>query len=200
MDSPEYSSSIPGSPELEQIEPPNAWRPLVMPAVIVIIGLAIAWALFAHFGRSKPIATGTVLQQTAYPVSLDAPAPADGGTVATTPTQNETILLVRARVTNIGRRPLTIFDLASDIKLDGNNNQSSAAMPEDVDRLFERFPDLAAARTPLLTRHQVIQPGQSAEGLMVFNYAWTPQQWAQHKDGHVAVSFENGASLILPMQ
>ena len=190
-----------GAPEMEQVEPPNPWRSLLIPAIVVVIGLGVCWALFAHFGRAKPDATGTIVRETAYPVQVNAAQPqTDSGMPGSAPQQNETILLVQASITNIGPKPLTIFDMTADIKLNGNNNRSFAALPEDVDRVFERFPNLAAMRTKLLTRHEVIRPGQSVEGLMVFNYAWSPQQWSQRKNPHLAISFQNGRSLILSLK
>lgn len=190
-----------GELEMEQMEPARPWRPLVIPAIIVIIGLAICWALFAHYGRSKPDASGIVLRETVYPVQVNAAdSQSDPGMAATQAEQDETIVLVQARVTNISRKPLTIFDMVADVKLDGNNNQSSAALPEDIDRLFQRFPDLAGNRTQLLARHQVIAPGQSVQGLMVFNYAWSAQQWSQRKTPHLVISFQNARSLTLPLQ
>ena len=190
-----------GELEMDQIEPPNPWRPLLIPAVVVIVGLGICWALFAHYGRSKPDASGVILRETVYPVQVNAAdLQTEPGAAGTVQEQDETIVLVDARITNIGPNPLTIFDMVADMKLNGDSNQSSAALPEDIDRLFQRFPNLANVRTQLLTRHQVIQPGQSAGGMMVFNYAWSPQQWSQRKNPHAIISFKNGRSLILPLQ
>lgn len=201
MNTPDSSPLNVGALEMAQMEPPNPWRPMVVPAIVVAVCLAICWALFAHFGRAKPDASGVILQQTVYPVQVDAAQSQTGpGMAGTTPEQDETIVMVNARITNIGPRPLTIFDMTANIKLDGNSNQSAAALPEDIDRLFQRFPNLAGMRTKLLTRHQVIQPGQFVEGLMVFNYAWSQQQWNQRKDGRAVISFNNGRSLILPLQ
>ncbi|MHB2007823.1 MAG: hypothetical protein ACYCOX_07225 [Acidobacteriaceae bacterium] len=120
----------------------------------------------------------------------------------TLPEQNETVVLVQARVTNISEQPLTIFDLVSDVKLDGEafGSQSSAALPADVDRFMQRFPELASMNMPPLMRHTVIAPGGSAEGLMVFAYPWTKNQWSHHKDAHIIVSFERGRSVMLPLQ
>ncbi len=202
MDTPTSSPLNVGALEMDEIEPPNPWRPLLIPAIVVIIGLGICWALFAHYGRSKPDASGTLLQQTVYPVQVNQAdlQAAEPGAAGTPQEQDETIVLVNARITNIGTHPLTIFDMVADMKLNGDSNQSTAALPEDIDRLFQRFPNLASARTQLLTRHQVIQPGQSAEGMMVFNYAWSPQQWSQRKKPHAIISFQNGRSLSLPLQ
>lgn len=189
-----------GSLEMEQMEPANPLRPLLVPAIIVVIGLAIAWALFAHFGRSKPDASGAILHQVVYPVQVNAvDTQQEPGMAGSQPEQNEIIVLVQARVTNISKRPLTIFDIVEDVNFHGTSNQSIGALPEDIDRLFQRFPNLASARTQPLARHQVIPPGKSAEGLMVFNYAWTQQQWDQRKDAHVVISFQDGRPLTLPL-
>jgi hypothetical protein len=200
---PDLTSLNVGALEMDEIEPAEPWRPLVVPAIVVVVGLAIAWALFAHFGRSKPDASGMVLRQLDYPVQVDSgESPQGPGMPGAVAEQDETVILVQARVTNISKEPLTIFDLVSDVKLagQGTGNQSSAALPEDIDRFMQRFPDLTTMREPPLTRHTIIAPGSSAEGLMVFAYPWTKAQWSQHKDAHVIVSFQRGRSLILPLQ
>lgn len=192
-----------GALEMDEIEPLEPWRPLLVPAIVVVVGLAIAWALFAHFGRSKPDASGMVLRQLVYPVLVNSgESPQGPGMPGAVPAQNEIVVLVQARVTNISKQPLTIFDLVSDVKLPGqaSGDQSSAALPEDIDRFMQRFPELTSMNMSPLTRHTVIAPGSSAEGLMVFAYPWTKEQWSQHKDAHVIVSFQRGRSVILPLQ
>jgi len=201
MNSPESSLPSFGTQEMDQIEPPSPWRPLVVPAIIVIVGLAICWALFAHFGRSKPDASGVILRQVVYPVQVDsAVSQPEPGMAGTPDQQSETIILVQARVTNISKKPLNIFDMVADVNVNGAGNQSFAALPEDIDRMFQRFPDLAGMRMQPLARHQEIAPGQSAEGLVVFSYPWSQQQWSQRKNAHMIVSFQNGRSLVLPLQ
>jgi len=202
MNSQDSSSfTNPGVQEMEQLEPSDPWRPLVVPAIIVIVGLAIAWVLFAHFGKAKPDASGSVLREVVYPVQVDsAESQPEPGMPGALDQQNETIVLVQARITNIGKKPLSIFDMVEDVKLEGTNNQSFAALPEDIDRLFQRFPDLAGLRMQPLARHQTIAPGQSAEGLMVFSYPLSAQQWGQRKNSQIIVSFQNGRSLVLPLQ
>lgn len=183
-----------------QVDPPSGLRSLVIPALVVIVCLGIAGFLFAHYGQTKPDASGTVLRQMAYPVQVDPGTPSDEpGMPGGSSEQDETILLVQARVTNISQKPLTIFDLMANVKMGDSENQSMGAMPQDIDQMFQRFPDLASMRMQPLSRHIVIAPGQSVEGLMVFNYPWSKQQWDQHKKIRIVVSFENGRSLVLPV-
>lgn len=192
-----------GAIEMDEIEPTDPWRPLVVPAIIVIVGLAIAWVLFAHFGRSKPDASATLLRQYVYQVQVDSgESPQGPGMPGTLPQQVETVVLVQARVTNISKQPLTVFDLVSDVKLgpEAFGSQSSAALPADIDRFMQRFPQLMSMSMAPLTRHTVIPPGGSAEGLMVFAYPWTKNQWSQRKDAHIIISFEHGRSVMLPLQ
>lgn len=198
--SPQPSGS---GPAIAQVEEPHSWRPLIVPAIVVIIGLAIAWAFFAHFGRSKPDASGTILKQMAYPVRINVDTSAPGPGMAPGPEipQYETILLVDAKITNVSRKPIKIFDLLAAMKLNGTDSQSDAALPEDIDRVFERFPALQSMRTAPLMRQRVIEPGQSAEGLMVFNFNnWSKDQWVQRKDPRLVVSFQNARTLVIPLK
>ncbi|MGB8477480.1 MAG: hypothetical protein WCE63_01390 [Acidobacteriaceae bacterium] len=192
-----------GALEMDEIEPTEPWRPLVVPAIIVVVGLAIAWALFAIYGRTKPDASATLLRQYVYQVQVDSgESPQGPGMPGTLPEQDETVVLVQARVTNISKDPLTIFDLVSDVKMpkQATGDQSSAALPGDIDRFMQRFPQLTAMSMAPLTRHTVIPPGGSTEGLMVFAYPWTKAQWTQRKSGQVIISFQHGQSVALPLQ
>ncbi|HTU52154.1 MAG TPA: hypothetical protein VMF56_16305 [Acidobacteriaceae bacterium] len=192
-----------GALEMDEIEPTEPWRPLVVPGIIVVIGLCIAWAFFAYFGRSKPDASASLLRQYVYQVQVDSGASPQGpGMPGALPEQDETVVLVQARVNNISKYPLTLFDLVSDVKMPGQSSgdESSAALPEDIDRFMQRFPQLTAMNMAPLTRHTVIPPGGSVEGLMVFAYPWTKAQWTQRKSGQVIISFQHGRSVALPLQ
>jgi hypothetical protein len=201
MSSPEFPSSGAGSPEIAQVEEPGSWRSLVVPAIVVILGLGIAWALFAHYGKDKPDASGTILSQRVYPVVVDpGTQPTDQGMAGDAePRQDEVLLLVDAKVTNISHRPITLFDMVANVKVDGQDNQSVAALPEDIDRAFQAFPDLSASRTQPLLRHQTIAPGQSVQGLMVFSYPWSQQQWDKHTAANITVSFQDARSVVIPL-
>jgi hypothetical protein len=192
-----------GGLEMDEIEPAEPWRPLVVPAIIVVIGLAIAWALFAHFGRSKPDASATMLRQYVYQVQVDSgESPQGPGMPGALPEQDETVVLVQVQVTNISKDPLTLFDLVANVKMPGQatGDQSSAALPEDIDRFMQRFPQLTSMNMAPLTRHTVIPPGGSVEGLMVFAYPWTKAQWTQRQSGQIIISFNHGRSVALPLQ
>ncbi|HZC43573.1 MAG TPA: hypothetical protein VE195_05320 [Acidobacteriaceae bacterium] len=188
---------------MDEIEPVEPWRPLLVPAIIVVVGLAIAWGFFAHFGRSKPDATATFLRQYVYQVQVDSgESPQGPGMPGALPEQDETVVLVQARVTNISKDPLTLFDMVADVKMPGQSSgdQSSAALPGDIDRFMQRFPQLTSMNMAPLTRHTVIPAGGSVEGLMVFAYPWTKAQWTQRKSGQVVISFQHGRSVALPLQ
>ncbi|MES2222648.1 MAG: hypothetical protein V4587_16985 [Acidobacteriota bacterium] len=192
-----------GALEMDEIEPAEPWRPLLVPGIIVIIGLAIAWALFAHFGRTAPDASATLLRQYVYQVQVDSgESPQGPGMPGKLPEQDESVVLVQAQVKNISKNPLTIFELISDVRMPGQStgDQSSAAVPGDIDRFMQRFPQLTTMSMAPLTRHTVIPPGGTVQGLMVFAYPWNKAKWTQRKSGQVIISFEHGQSVTLPLQ
>lgn len=114
--------------------------------------------------------------------------------------QDELIILLQLEVKNVSQKPLTIFDLVGNVSLPGSHRQSFAALPEDIDRVMARFPNLTYMQTSPLARHQVIAPGQTVQGLVVFNYPLTKDQWDKRKTAQITVSFEQGRSLTAPLQ
>lgn len=194
-----------GETEMEEMEPQNWWRPLVVPAIVVIIGLCICWALFAHYGRTKPEASGAILRQAVYPVEVNAvdiqaQTEANPGTPGTIPEQDETVLLVQARIRNVTKHPVTIFDMNANVELAGAGHESSASLPDAIGGMMQRFPDLEGFRMQPLQRHQTIAPGQSVDGLMVFSYPWSQQKWNQHTKAALTIRFVRGKDLVLPLQ
>jgi hypothetical protein len=55
-------------------------------------------------------------------------------------------------------------------------------------------------RTAPLMRQRVIQPGQSAEGLMVFNFNSSKDQWDQRQNPRLVVSFQDARTLVIPLK
>lgn len=179
---------------------PSALRRYLWPVVIGLIVTSIAMVLFYTRMRGvAAVASGSVVQLTIYPmhpvVDPDMPGPGMPGAPLD---QDQVIVFAEVQVKNLSHNPLEIFDLAATMKSQQLDPQRSlGASPVDVDRLFQAFPEIAHLRAPLLLRHVVIAPGQSATGQVVFNYPISKQEWNQRSGFQIKVSFENGPSLVL---
>lgn len=175
--------------------------PILIALAITSIGMVL---FYTGVGSVAPVASGSVVRLTMYPIHpvFNPNADSDPGTpgpgMPGAPLdQDQVIVLGQVQVKNISKAPLDIFDLSAQLTLPQEQQSSLGASPTDIDRLFQGFPDLASVRMQPLLRHQVIPPGQTAEGLVVFNYPITQQQWKLRRKFQITVSFDKGSSLVL---
>jgi hypothetical protein len=75
---------------------------------------------------------------------------------------------------------------------DGNTERSLGASQVSFDKVFQAYPQLAPLRMDPLRRDAQIQPGQSVDGLVVFSYQLSKEQWEKRKSMQVTITF-NGA-------
>ncbi|HEX4019894.1 MAG TPA: hypothetical protein VHX63_02015 [Acidobacteriaceae bacterium] len=186
-------------PHIRLVDPPHPFRVYAVPIAIGFVITCIAMVTwFLRMGIVHPVANGTLVRLMTYPVQTFSDPDGQGPGMPGAPEdQVQVIALAQVQIKNISKKPLEIFDLNSKLTLPQDQRTSLGATPNDIDRLFQRYPDLAPLRMEPLARHQVILPGQTAEGLVVFNYPITQDQWNLRRDFKVTVSFDQGLSVIL---
>lgn len=168
----------------------------VLAAAIVAGALVAAWF---YFGQRSAIANGDVARITLYPIHN---AMSGGGDEQGMQGQNQgydqLIVFAQIHVHNLSKVPLTILELQGNVTMqDATESTSLAASQTDANRLFGAYPKLAPLRMDPLLRDTVIQPGQTVEGMLVFNYSMNKAQWEQRKKFEVNVTFDNGMIIHL---
>ena len=73
---------------------------------------------------------------------------------------------------------------------------------KDMDRVFQAYPSLVYLRGEPIHRDITLTPGQSAEGLAIFNFPISKEQWNTLQTAKVVVSFmhQKNLELLLPRQ
>lgn len=202
MNSPTSPSPKITEPNIALVDPPNPWEqyrlPILIGVIITVIGM-VAW--YARMGSIKAVASGSIVRVMMYPVhtvyNQDDPTDQGPGMPGAPLSQDQILVLSQVQIKNTSDKPLSIFDLSAKLTLPSEQRESMGASTGDIDRLFQAFPDLAPLRMEPLARHQVIAPGQTAEGLVVFNYPITQAQWNLRRDLQISVSFDNGLPVVL---
>jgi hypothetical protein len=193
--------------ELEHSENPGFIRrhrwtifTLLIAALVSAAGMVV-W--YGRMGTLQPVATGSILRLSTFPMHADADADNGPGMPGTSLSQDQLLILAQVRITNISKKPIQIFDL-SGLLFQGPQGQvqttSLGANVTDIHRLFQAFPALAPINMPPLERKTTIAPGQSAQGLVVCNFGLTPQQWQQRQGFELHVSFDLGPTLVLKVK
>jgi len=157
-------------------------------AIIVLIGIAI----YVYFGRIPPSAEGEMLDFAPYQAQVKADAPIS---VTLSQAKQPLLVLTRVKIRNVGKKPLSVFELAAILTIGDAEYRSLNVSDADFERVFQFFPNLT--RQEPVPEHTVIQPGQTVQGLLIFNYPMTMDQWNKRNSFRVTVSFDNEPDLVL---
>jgi hypothetical protein len=201
-ESPELSE-IPGpGPNLRQVDPPHPFRSALKTLVIATIAVSIALALYVYLGQKPPVASGEVLATTVYPVhTLINNGKGIDGMEGSSESYDQVLILTKIRIRNQTDIPLFLQDVSSTIKLpDGSEQENVAANDKDIDRVFQAYPSLSYMRAESIKRDITLSPGQAVEGLEVFNYPISKEQWDKLQTAKVVVSFmhQKNLGVVIP--
>jgi hypothetical protein len=200
----DISEVIGPGPNLAQIDPPHPFKSAFKTLVIAAIVVSIALGLYVYLGQKPPVAAGEVLQTTVYPVHTvinNSGGIAQEGMAGSSETYDQVLILTKIKIRNQTDIPLFLLDISSAIKLpDGSEQENVAASNRDMDRVFQAYPSLSYLRADSIPRDMTLTPGQSAEGLAIFNYPLSKDQWGKLQTAKVVVSFmhQKNLELIIP--
>jgi hypothetical protein len=187
-------------PNLAQVDPPHPFRSILKTLVIAAVAVSLALGLYVYLGQRPPVASGEVLQATLYPVHtlISNGGGNDEGMAGSSESYDQLLILAKIRIRNQTDIPLFLQDISSTIKLpDGSEQQNVTASNKDMDRVFQAYPSLSFLRADSIPRDITLAPGQSAEGLTIFNYPITKEQWGKLQSAKVVVSFMHQKNLEL---
>jgi hypothetical protein len=180
---------------LSQVDEPTNFGRLALRALIALIITSLIVVIWVRFGRKTPVATGEIARIAIYPVQ----AKITGGAAGTPGMQgqdevvNQLLVFAHIRLHNPNTAPISIVDDWAVVTMpDGETRRSLGASTADFDKVFQAYPQLAPLRMDALRRDIQIQPGQSVDGMVVFSYPISREEWDKRKSMQVTISF-NGA-------
>ena len=199
----EISEVIGPGPNLAQIDPPHPFKSAFKTLVIAAIVVSIALGLYVYLGQKPPVAAGEVLTTTVYPVHTvinNSGGIAQEGMAGSSESYDQVLILTKIKIRNQTDINLFLLDISSAIKLpDGSEQENVAASDRDMDRVFQAYPSLSYLRAASIPRDMTLTPGQSAEGLAIFNYPLSKEQWGKLPTANVVVSFMHQKNLEVPI-
>lgn len=170
----------------EEIPPIRVGRAFALAGIAAVVVLLVI-AGYVYVNRVPPTAEG---EMTAVLLYRPQPQPMDAALPAAVPAGNSLLVLVPIRVRNLSEKPLSIMDLSGVVKVGDTDYKSYAASTPDFDKVFQYYPDLDAYRQSALIPHSEIPPGGESQGMVVFNYALTEDQWNRAASFQIDVTFD----------
>jgi hypothetical protein len=201
-ESTETSEDLGPGPHLAQVDPPHPFRSALKTLVIATIAVSIAIGLYVWLGERPPVARGDILTMNLYPVHtlINNGGGSDTGMPGTAEYYDQLLILAKVKVTNQTDIPLFMQDISAAIKLpDGSEQVNVTASDKDIDRVFQAYPSLAYLRAASIPRDTTLNPGQSVQGLTIFNFPINKEQWDSLQTARVVVSFMHQKNLEIPL-
>ena len=195
-----FDLNAPTGPRLAQVDPPPSWARLALFALLALLITSAALWVYIRFEHQPPAATGEIARMAIYPVQARIQGSAAGtpGMAGQDETYNQILVLAHVQLHNENATPLTIDDDWGIVTLpDGDPRRSLGASGADFDKVFLAYPQLGPLRMDPLRRNTQIPPHQSLDGLLIFSYPLTRQQWDSRKSMAVTISFANAKELVL---
>jgi hypothetical protein len=172
-------------------------RSFLVPAAIVTVIVAIGFALI-YFFTPHSVAVLTVTHTAVLPEHTVFKS----NTIVVAPDQSQDDLYVLTTVRLEDKLKLSLFikDLTGTLSTDQGDITTSAVEKNDLANLYVTFPALTPLASAPLLRESSIDPGQSAEGMVLLHFPVDKATWDQRKSAVVTVEFyhQDPISVIIP--
>ncbi|HEX3437241.1 MAG TPA: hypothetical protein VHT24_10785 [Pseudacidobacterium sp.] len=170
---------------------------LIILAAFVLVVAVIA--IYVYVGEKPPVATGEIIKLDAVPIHSEMRVGEGAqGVQGGLDTYDQLLVLAQIRVRNQTNIPLFLRDMWADVELNnGDVQRSSAAGKSDFQNVFVAYSQLASLKQDQLQNDITLQPGQTAEGLVIFHYPVTKDQWDARHSFDAAISFRYQKNLLL---
>jgi hypothetical protein len=156
--------------------------PAVIVSVIVVIVAALAYFLVPRSDADVSIThTAVVPTHTVYKP--------DSIVIGQAQTEDELYVLAVIHIQDKAKLPLFIKDLTGTLTTSQGDTTTSAVEANDLANLYVTFPAVKLLATAPLLRESSIQPGQSAEGMVLLHFPVDLNTWNNRKSAVVTIAF-----------
>ena len=164
-----------------------ARRNLLAPVLIAFVILGIVIALLLRYTPHRT-ADLTISRTAIYPAHLVFQS--DSILVNRDTVQDELYVLATLRIEDRLNLPLFVKDFTATLTTaDGEKLTTSAVEKPDLPNLYTTFPQIKALSSPPLLRETLINPGQSAEGMVLLHFPVTQAVWDARRSATLNVVF-----------
>jgi hypothetical protein len=171
---------------------------LIVLVATVIIVLAIG--VYVYIGEKPPVAAGQIVKLDIVPIHSEMRVGTPGqGTGGGTEMYDQLFVLAQVHIRNQTNIPLFLHDMSGTlITADSGEQRSLNASKIEFQQVFMAYPQLLPYKGQPLQRDITLEPGQSTDGLMIFHYPITKDEWDARKSFAAAISFRYQKELVLP--
>lgn len=188
------------APRFTQVDPRHPVQAALLPLLAALLALAVLAVGLFYFTRPAVIADGAITGIIVFPVHSVAKANlGTPGTLGEAEVQDEMYVLCHVRVTNrLQKLPLFIQNETATLTLaDGQELHNTAASPSSIPRFFQAYPAAHTVADIPLPDDTRLDPGKSAQGLILVHFPVSQDAWDGRRSAVLAVGFYNQVPVTL---
>jgi hypothetical protein len=161
-------------------------RSFLVPGIIVGVIVVVVAAL-VYFLVPRSDADVSIIHTAIVPTHTVFKA--DSIVVGQPQAEDDMYVLTIVHIEDKAKVPLFIKDITGNLTTGQGDATASAVEGNDLPNLYLTFPALKLLATPPLLRETSIQPGQSAEGMVVLHFPVDANAWNNRKTATVTLDF-----------
>ncbi|HWG21572.1 MAG TPA: hypothetical protein VG225_13665 [Terracidiphilus sp.] len=162
---------------------------LVIATVIATIVVMVVIAIYVITGQKPPASAGEVTRVVAHTMHRESSGLDASGAPVPKEAFDQVLVFTHVKLHNQSKDPLFLRQVLTNVTLDDGVHTSYAATPNDYERLFQAYPDLASLHGRSLTTDATIPAGQWLEGDFVSSFRMPKAQWDARKGLDYNISF-----------
>lgn len=181
---------------------PKARTGFLIPAIVIFAAIAAMGYAIVYFVLPHRQVDAQVTRVSILPMHTTF---SNGSRVVgkIDPSEDDLYVLATVRVHDDLNIPIFIKDLTGTLTTqDGTDITTSAVEKNDLDQVYLAFPSLKSISGPPLLREITIQPGATAEGMVMLHYSEPESVWKQRKSASVTIEFyhQDPITVAIPRQ
>ena len=167
-----------------------------MPVLLAFLILGIILALVLRFTPHKT-AELAITRTVVFPTHTVFKS--ETIVVSSQHTEDDLYILTTLHIDDRLHLPLFLKDFTATLTTaDGEQITTSAIEKRDLDTVYTSFPDLKAVATEPLLRDSIVNPGESAEGMILLHFPVTKDVWDRRRSAILNVDlYHQGQQEIL---
>ena len=173
---------------------------LVWAGVVATVVVTIAIGLYVWSGNRPPAAVGDVEGVWVHPMHSETSGLDASGAPMPKESFDQVLVFTKVKLRNQSDKPLYLHQVMTNATLDDGIHTSYAAAPNDYERVFKAYPELAQLHGPSLPSEATIEAGQTLEGTFVSAFRMNKQEWDTRKALNYTFAFQYMPNLVLQPQ
>ena len=171
---------------------------IVWATVVAAIVVTAVIAVYVLAGQKPPAAAGEIIDVWVHPMHSVSPSFDAGGNTVPQENIDQVLVFAHVKIINQSKERIFLHQIMTNVTLPDGVHSSYAAMPNDYERLFQAYPELASMHSTPVSPDTTLEPGEFTNGTFVCSYRMSKEDWDKRKDLSFTFAFRYLPQLTLP--